>query len=85
MLRTTDLLTATGENHVLSQRLSTEQLRDYVLTRINSGLKSRSTNATIAALRLLYRNVAVMPDLTRLAIDHGKPHHIRSQFHALTT
>ena len=63
MRRTTVLLTATGENHVLSQRLSTEQLRDYVLTRINSGLKPRSTNVTIVALRLLYRNVNSDTDL----------------------
>ena len=63
MRRTTVLLIATGENHVLSQRLSTEQLRDYVLMRINSGLKPRSTNVTIVALRLLYRNVNSDTDL----------------------
>ena len=85
MRRTTVLLTATGENHVLSQRLSAEQLRGYVLMRINSGLKPRSTDVKIAALRLLFRNVTVMLSLARLGIDYGKPHHIRSQFHTLTT
>ena len=57
MQRTTVLLTATGENHVLSQRPSAVQLRGYVLMRIKSGLKPRSTNVKIVALQLLHRNV----------------------------
>ena len=43
-------------------RLSAEELQGYVLSRINSGLKPNSTNVTVAALRLLYRDVLNSPE-----------------------
>ena len=43
-------------------QLNAEQIQGYVLGRINAGLKSRSTNVTIAALRVLYRRVLKQPD-----------------------
>ena len=43
-------------------RLSAEDLQGYVLTLIDNDLKPNSTNVTVAALRLLYRDVLKKPE-----------------------
>lgn len=42
-------------------QLSARQIEGYVLERINAGLRPRSTNLTVAALRMLYRQVLHSP------------------------
>ncbi len=42
-------------------QLSARQIEGYVLARINAGLKPRSTNVTVAALRMLYTRVIRRP------------------------
>ena len=42
-------------------KISDAEIQDYVLMCIDRGLKPRSTNVTVAALRMLYRNVLKSP------------------------
>lgn len=44
-------------------RLNERQLQDYVLARINAGLRPRSTNLTVAAMRMFYGRVLKRPQL----------------------
>jgi site-specific recombinase XerD len=42
-------------------RITSEEIQEYLLMRISEGLKPRTTNVTVAALRMLYRDVLRLP------------------------